>query len=50
MVEGARWLKAAAAQGNREALEALEQLEQDPAWKDVELALEAEERGLKEEL
>ena len=41
-VEGARWLYAAAAQGEKEAIEALEQLKQDPAWAQVEEALKDE--------
>ena len=42
---GARWLKAAAAQGHTEALEALEQLSQDPAWAEVERELAAGSGG-----
>ena len=41
-VEGARWLYAAAAQGEKEAIEALAQLKEDPAWAQVEEALKDE--------
>ena len=41
-MDGARWLYAAAAQGEKEAIEALEQLKEDPAWAQVEEALKDE--------
>ena len=52
VVTGARCLKEAASQGNKDAIEALEQLSQDPAWAQVEEALvaSAEASGEKEEL
>ena len=52
VVEGAKWLKEAAAQGNKDAITALEQLSQDPAWAQVEEALAAslKDDGPKDEL